>query len=117
MRIAGLPPSHVAGPASAEFRRFEIVVGLNDFTQPILQRAIAAVRVRMMALYQFLEARLDLGGRRVDFESEGIERLALGIAHHARFRCGPLGAWPSARAELAQDVERIMRPLLAGEHP
>src|SRR5262245_7980479 len=39
----------------------------------------------MVALHQELEARLDVGGRRMAFQPQRVERLALGIAHHPAF--------------------------------
>ena len=85
-------------------------------TQAVLSGAVAAIGVGMMALHQLLEARLDLGGGRVDLEPERVERLALGIADRARLRRRPARrARARAGAELAQHVERIGRALRARE--
>src|ERR1044072_1298155 len=70
---------------SAELRRLEIIVRLDDLDEAVLGRAVSAVRIRMMALHQFLEARLDLDRGRIDLEPERIERLAFGVVHRARF--------------------------------
>ena len=91
------------------FADFEIIVRLDDLAQAILQRAVAAIGVGMVALHQFLEARLDLGRGRVDLQPERVERLALGIANRAGFRRGPLGARPRPAPEFAQHLERIAR--------
>src|SRR5205085_8824709 len=99
------------GPSSAEFRGLEIVIRLDDLAQAILQRAIAAVRVRMVAFHEFLEARFDLSCGRIDLQPERIERLALRVADGARFRRGPLDARAGASAEFAQYLEWIARPI------
>src|ERR1041384_4744440 len=88
-------------PASAEFRRLQIIIGLDDRHEPILGRAIAAVGVGMVPLHQLLEACLDLGGFGINLQAQRIERLALGVAHLPRLLRGllPRGATASA-AEL-----------------
>ena len=73
-------------------------------TQPVLGRAVAAIGVGVVALHQFLEARLDLRRRGVDLEPERVERLALGIADRARLRRAPARSRAQA---LAEQSERI----------
>ncbi len=90
---------------SAVADRLEVVVGLDDFAQLVLGRAVAAVRIRMMALHQRLEPCLHILGRRVGIEPERVERLALGVAHAARLR--PLGTAARAATEVAKYAERI----------
>src|SRR5215470_9232576 len=48
---AAMPDTGRWGIRLAKAHRFEILVGLNDLAQPILGRAVAAVRIRVMALH------------------------------------------------------------------
>ena len=72
----------------AETDRFEIIVGLDDFDQPVFGRAVAAIAVRMVPLYEVMKLGLDLDARGPDVEPERIERLALGVADSAAFGLG-----------------------------
>src|SRR5580700_8695362 len=93
---------------------FQIVVRLDDLTQAVLVRSVAAVGVGVMALHQDLELGLDVGRAGVGFKSEGIEGLALGVAHRPAFRGGPLALGPPRpRAQVAEHPERIGRAALA----
>src|SRR5262245_56278107 len=73
---AARPDAGTCGIRSAKAHRFEILVGLNDLPQPIFRRAVAAIRIRVMALHQHLESQLDVGGGCPRVEPEGIERTA-----------------------------------------
>src|ERR1043165_1766945 len=94
--------------ASAELRRLQVIVGLDDLAQAILARAVAAVRVGMVALHQLLEARLDPGRLGVGLEPERVERLALRVAHRARFYHRPFDARARTGPELTQHLEWIV---------
>jgi hypothetical protein len=65
-----------------------MVVGVDDFCQARLPRAVAAVGVRMEALDQFLVARLDLDLGGSLFETQRIERFAGGFCQLALFFLG-----------------------------
>ena len=86
-KLHGEDPRRPQGK-SAEAGGLQIVIGLDDFTQLVFGAAVAAIGVGMMALHQFLEARLDVGAARVLLEPQRMERLALGIADGAPFRIG-----------------------------
>src|SRR5947209_19060461 len=92
---------------SAEFRRLEIIIRLDDLAQTVFQRAIATIGVRVMAFHQLLEARLDLGRRRVNLQPECVERLSLGVPYCPGLRRRPLDTGARAGSELAQHLERI----------
>src|SRR5437588_681648 len=95
--------------SSAEFRRLELIVRLDDLAQAIFQRAVAAIGVRVVALHEFLEPRLDLARGRIDLQSQRIERLALGVAHRARLRRRTLHSRTRPSSELTHHLERIVR--------
>src|SRR5688500_20377223 len=61
----------------------------------------------MVAFYQQLETRFDLGRRGLAFEAERVERPALGVVDHARL--APAQVVVVARAGLAEQPERIVR--------
>src|ERR1051326_898973 len=61
----------------------------------------------MMALHQDLELGLDVGRVGIRFKAKGMQRLALGVAHHT-FRRGTLALgppWP--HTQLVENPERI----------
>src|ERR1700736_1867613 len=61
-----------------------------------------------MTLHQDLELRLDVGRVGVGFKAEGLQRLALGIAHRAPFRGGALALGPPRpHAHFVEDPEWI----------
>src|SRR5215467_2567139 len=93
----------------------QIIIRLDDLAQLVLGGAIAAVGVGMMALHQLLEARLDRGTLGVGLEPEGVQRLALGIAHRAALRLLPRVGRARPTAELAEHAERIVGALVAEE--
>src|SRR5690606_32736478 len=98
-----------AGPTqlSGEPGRFEIVVGLDDFDQPVLCRPVAAVAVRMVALYEVVKLGLDLNARGADLQSQRVEGLALGIADGAALGCGVRLGGRAAPGEFAIHAQRI----------
>ena len=65
---AAMPNAGSCGIRLAKAHRFEILVGLTDLPQPIFRLAVAAVRIRMMALHQHLESQLDVGRGRPGVE-------------------------------------------------
>src|SRR5438105_12055498 len=108
---------HDRKPTLPEADRFEIIIGLDDFAQPVLGRAVAAIGVGVVTLDQGLEAGLDLLDAGVGLEPERIERLALGIADDAGLALAqPLTVRPCAglATELAQQIERIFGPVGPG---
>ena len=101
--------SHPRDPAehSAETRRLQVIVGLDDLPQPVLGRPVAAVGVGMMALHQHLEPGLDIGALGIGFKAEHIERAALGIEYLAAL-AGGLAPDRRGRASPAEQAERIL---------
>src|ERR1700678_1824120 len=101
--------SHATPAKSAESGLLEVAIGLDDLAQLIFRGAIAAIGVGMMAFYQFLEPRLDVGAGGTVLQSERVQRLALGVAYGAPLGLGPrlrgAGTWA---AELPQEIERIV---------
>src|SRR5262249_36582396 len=54
------------------------------------------------------ELGLDVGRIGIAFKAQGMQRLALGIAHHAPFGRGSLAGWaPRPQAQLVEKPERI----------
>src|SRR6185312_9000842 len=88
---------------SDETDRLQIIIRLDDLDQAVLGRAVAAIGVGVVTLDQLLEARLDLHLAGAGLEAERVERLALGVAHRARFHARLL---LGAKA-LAEQPERI----------
>src|SRR5688572_17536505 len=88
-----MPPkgrySAVAGPLGgsprwlaarlAETGRPKLVVGLDDLAEPILRAPVAAICVRMEALHQLVEPRLDLRALLTALEVEDGEGPACGV--------------------------------------
>src|SRR5438309_2611085 len=115
--LAETPPVEKSFVRSAIPNRFQIVVGLDDVAQPILAGAVAAIGVRMVALHQGLESRLDVGRSGVRFKPEHAERLALRVADRAALRRRALETRPPRPAgpDLAKYAERIHGAVLAIE--
>src|SRR5262245_33604275 len=73
-------------PASAVTHRFQVVIGLNDLTELVLRRPVAAVHIRMVALHQVLELVFHLGGGGIGIKTKHVERLALRVMDGALLR-------------------------------
>src|SRR6185437_11919848 len=107
-------------PRSAEADRFQIIVRLDHFDQPVLGRPVAPVGVGVVTFHQFLEPRLNLLRRSAHLEPERAERLALGIADRTLL----LALLLLIAQAFAKQPERIgagaaqigPRPALAGAH-
>src|SRR5581483_2234493 len=86
-----MPGEFSRARASAIAYGFQIVVGLNNGAQAILRGTVAAIGVGVVALHQGFEPRLDIGFCGTVLKPQGMQCLALGIAHHAL-----LGPWTLA---------------------
>ena len=51
--------------------------GFNDSAKTLFRSPVSAICVRMVFFYKFLVARLDVGWRRADVKSKGIQRFRL----------------------------------------
>src|SRR5262245_10613612 len=103
---------------SSEAHRFEIVIGLDDLTQPVFGGTIAAIGVRVMALHQGLEANLDLNGGRPGLESERVERPSFGIVDDAALAPAQmLAVTGGGGAKVAEQTERIVGTFEIGLEP
>src|SRR3954451_7221918 len=77
---------HEALPSAGANDCLEIIIGLDDFDQAILSRAVATIRIWMMLLDQRLVFRLYHFERRVGAEPHHLQRLALGVEDLSCFR-------------------------------
>src|SRR5690349_19672746 len=107
------------GPDSDETVVFHISERLDDLDESVRGRAVYAIGVGVVTLDQLLEARLDLHLAGAGLEAERVERLALGVAHRARFHARLL-LGPKALAEQPERIADIVevRPhfAFAGAH-
>src|SRR5262249_20298541 len=90
--------------------RLQIIIRLDDLDQPILGRAVAAVCVGMMLLYQRLVFQLDFLKRRVGTEPHHLQGFPLCVEDFSRFSLrlsAGTGAPAAAAVELAEQAERI----------
>ena len=101
-----MPPQAI----SAEPGRFQVMIGLDDLPEPVLQAAVATVGVRVQTLDQLLVPRLDFGSRLGPVKVERVERAAGEIAERSlrfrRFRARPA----AVRAEEAERVDEGVLP-------
>src|SRR5690606_25635729 len=74
---------------SAQARLLEHAIRLEHVTEPVFRTSVATIRIRMMALHQFLIARLDviascLRIKAKRFQRLGLKGLGLALARLAR---------------------------------
>ena len=93
-----------AGAELAETDALQIAVGLDDLSQAVFQRAVAAIGVGVVAFDQELVARLDFRRRGRNVQPERAERPRLHVVHLSPLRLGAAGL-----KTVAEEAERVLR--------